>query len=420
VLAQAYDLHAEQEMVAGRWERTMDLVRRAHALRQVMVDNEPDPDDAEWWISQSIGRLAYATPDVRLAREEALRALAIQERYYARRPFSYHGLLDVSFARRNAAYALQRCGSIDSAIALYRQCLDVRRVIAGADASDLRGRFHLANAAAWLAGGFLAAGQTDSALTYAHLGHRIGWSVATATNAPVWADEGLRFHRLTVARALRHAGREAESDSVYAIVCREAVGVPLDKVRFARGWIERGHGRLAAGDRAMADSCFSAAEQTLLLATVPLEFRSADATPFADVALMLVHLAQVAGRDSGRRRRVLEKAMALPRIDGDPRPVRPLIENELACALAEQAQRDESIRLLRGALARGPKGDLRSALQSNLAALERTGPGAGHSIQPYDASRDPYAKLDLLLFRMIGIWGEHPVPPASRLATARS
>lgn len=303
--------------------------------------------------------------------------------------------------------------------------------MASSDTIDTRSLHQLANALDWLSGGWTAVGRPDSALVAAT--EAVGIRNILLARAPAWAGGGQVQSMRTLARAQLRAGHFAAAESLYDVICADtSVWAALDGIRHWRDQVERAHARMRAGRFAQADSELAASAHILGHVEARLRAFGGDATPFADLALAWLHLAQVRRAHRVDCLGYLERAARLPRIGTDSRETLALVENEWACALATSGDRSAAAGKFRDALANCRQPPLRAIIARNLALCEqdsrRSAPAGGIAMRVtsgstvrsarYDPAGDPYHDLDLVVFRMLPMWAEHPEPPARQLTRA--
>lgn len=418
VLSMLDDLRAEYLYPGGHWDSTLVYTQRAYALRRELARREPRNEEVRRLLGQSLGRLAYETMDPREARADAVEALRIHEDYHRAHPFSYRALLDLSFAYRNAAYALRQNAEYDSAIVLYRNGARIRELMAMSDSSDVRSLHLLPDAYDVLVDGFLAGGRPDSALAYAKSALAIREAIAARPNAPPWAGDAIWYSRRTLAHVRAYSHQTASAESLYAVVCASgAASDPVDVLKLWRCDVERLHVALDAGDTATAGIAARSALGRLRDLEQKLRAVDADAVPFGDVAIMSVHLAQLPVLPIEERVKILVRARGLPRLEADPRGLVARVENELGCLLADAGRREEARRTwtgaIRAAIATDPS--ILAVLRANLEA----GPSQRRGRPGLAGDRGAYGRLYLAVFRKWPVWGELPVPAPSLWAAQR-
>src|SRR5262249_6304700 len=263
-LAYAEDLWAEYRLEEGNWNRTLQLIRSAYLRRMQLARLHPADPDIRRDVAQSLGRLSYATASPDSSRRRARGWLEVFEQGWQRHPFSYHACLDLTFALRNAAYALQRCDSLAAALPLYRRLIDLRHTMAVSDTLDIRSYHQYANALDWASIAWAAAGAADSARSACERALAIRTMFIARAQQPYWAGDAYQQSMRMHARVEARLGEWAEARKAYDTLCGMDWQITaLIGFRHWRDCIERAHVYRAHGDDLTADSIFAGSRAAL-------------------------------------------------------------------------------------------------------------------------------------------------------------
>lgn len=423
VLAMAYDLLAEWAWAGGAWDQTIELISRAHDLKTRILDTHPDKTEIRRLLAGSYGRMAYAAQNASEARDLALRALQFHEDYLDLHPYSFRAILDLSFAYRNAAYAVGRNGATEQAVELQTKGFKLRERILRADEDDIRSYYLVSDAAHALGASLLVAGRLQDALRYNEMGLRIREEIVDRPYPPSWIHSSMFFSWRNLART--HAQLEdcERAGEYYTKLVNQEMPLGIGLKSLWQDHIEYGHLLNTCGREEVASEMYRAA----LEITKDLDRflnRDGSAIPRDDMALAYTVIARLLPAE---REELLKRAWEIPVSEKEFRPVREVVANELGCALADSGRLVEAESVFREGL-EGADPSVASVLEANLQTVldESKNCGVNNDTEKAECDvprfvssmssedTDPYANLGLVLIRKWESWGNLPLPVLSR------